>query len=227
MNKAVGNMYAFLNADGWKGYTWNPIRGKCIHECAYCFVEDMANRYNRPQKPVHLAEDTLKDNLGEGNFIFVGSSIDMFAISTDFVWIEKVLTHCREYPKNRYLFQSKNPERMVGYSWAMPKNSVLGTTIETNRIGFNYNAPSIESRRLFIGASPYPRMVTIEPIMDFDLDIFVKLIRDIKPDWVNIGADSKGHRLPEPSPEKVKALIEELKKFTEVKLKDNLKRIIK
>ncbi len=69
-------------------------------------------------------------------------------------------------------------------------------------------------------------MVTIEPIMNFDLDIMIKWLKDIKPKWVNIGADSKGHNLPEPSKEKVESLIKELKKFTEVKIKPNLKRII-
>jgi len=68
-------------------------------------------------------------------------------------------------------------------------------------------------------------MVTIEPIMDFDLIELVTIIKNIKPEWVNIGADSKGHNLPEPSKEKINALIEELKKITEVKIKDNLKRL--
>ena len=68
-------------------------------------------------------------------------------------------------------------------------------------------------------------MVTIEPIMDFDLDILVSLVSICKPQFINIGADSQGHNLPEPSGEKVDALIKELKKFTEVKIKKNLKRL--
>ena len=70
-------------------------------------------------------------------------------------------------------------------------------------------------------------MVTIEPIMDFDLEVFYDWIRDARPAWVNIGADSKGHKLPEPSKEKIEALITELKKFTEVRIKPNLSRLIK
>ena len=53
------------------------------------------------------------------------------------------------------------------------------------------------------------------------------MIKSINPEWVNIGADSKGHKMPEPSKEKVLALIEQLKLFTDVKIKDNLKRIIR
>ena len=69
------------------------------------------------------------------------------------------------------------------------------------------------------------RMVSIEPIMDFDVDSMVDGINYIMPEFVSIGADSKGHNLPEPTSDKVNALIEELSKFTEVKIKDNLKRL--
>ena len=69
-------------------------------------------------------------------------------------------------------------------------------------------------------------MVSIEPIMDFDLKPFISMIRDINPSFVSIGADSKGHNLPEPSSNDVKQLIKALKQFTEVKVKDNLNRII-
>ena len=68
-------------------------------------------------------------------------------------------------------------------------------------------------------------MITIEPIMDIDMDVFVKWIKDIKPEFVNIGADSKGHKLPEPDAFKIGKLITELEKFTKVNLKENLKRI--
>ncbi len=68
-------------------------------------------------------------------------------------------------------------------------------------------------------------LLTIEPILDFDLKEFVDMIRDINPKWVNIGADSQRHNLPEPTREKVDDLIKELKKFTEIKEKSNLKRL--
>ena len=71
----------------------------------------------------------------------------------------------------------------------------------------------------------FDKMVTIEPIYDFDLDDFLLMLKDTKPKWVNIGADSKGHNLPEPSKEKIEDLIKELKTFTNVKLKPNLKRL--
>ena len=63
--------------------------------------------------------------------------------------------------------------------------------------------------------------------MDFDLDILVDWIRQIAPVFISIGADSKGHKLPEPSPEKTQQLIKDLQGITTIKIKDNLKRILR
>jgi hypothetical protein len=71
------------------------------------------------------------------------------------------------------------------------------------------------------------KMISIEPIMDFDLEELVVWIKNLKPEFVSIGADSQRNNLPEPSKEKIERLIEELKKFTEIKLKSNLKRLMK
>jgi hypothetical protein len=70
-------------------------------------------------------------------------------------------------------------------------------------------------------------MVTIEPIMDFDIDEFISMIYSIKPKQVNIGADSGNNHLPEPTAEKVLQLIAALETFTIVKQKSNLSRILK
>lgn len=46
------------------------------------------------------------------------------------------------------------------------------------------------------------------------------------PEWVNIGADSKGHGLPEPSGDKIIKLIDNLKsQDIDVRIKSNLKRL--
>ena len=51
------------------------------------------------------------------------------------------------------------------------------------------------------------KMVSIEPIMDFDSRDFLCMLQDIKPEFVSIGADSKNNSLIEPSPKKIKELI--------------------
>lgn len=69
--------------------------------------------------------------------------------------------------------------------------------------------------------------LTLEPLMQFDLKEMVNWIKDINPDFVNIGADSKKNSLLEPPKEKIEALIKELEEFTEIRLKSNLKRLLK
>ena len=78
--------------------------------------------------------------------------------------------------------------------------------------------------RAFLIPSWY-KFISIEPILDFDILIFVNMIFDIRPQFVSIGADSKKHNLSEPPEEKIIALVKSLKEFTEVKLKPNLKRL--
>jgi hypothetical protein len=70
-------------------------------------------------------------------------------------------------------------------------------------------------------------MITVEPVLDFDLDEFVRMIKSCGPYQVNIGADSGNHYLPEPPRKKLLELIAELEKFTNVYQKKNLRRLIK
>ncbi|MDR1370149.1 MAG: hypothetical protein LBJ72_08525 [Dysgonamonadaceae bacterium] len=69
--------------------------------------------------------------------------------------------------------------------------------------------------------------ITIEPVMDFDLDRMVDAIKLCRPVQVNIGADTGNHDLPEPPKEKVLELITALSEFTKIKQKSNLKRLLK
>lgn len=219
--KSVGNMYP------WVTHTWNVIKGKCPHDCSYCYMKRF------PQGELRFDEKELKRNLGEGNFIFVGSSCDMWAENIPIGWIADVIEGCYQYPENKYLFQSKNPIRFTesARDWFSP-NMTLATTIETNRDYGVSNASSMIDRAEAMNIMQacgqvcgFDTIVTIEPILDFDLDKFVKLIEFADPEWVNIGADSRGHNLPEPSWDKVQELISALKEFTEVREKSNLERL--
>ncbi len=215
LNISKGNMYE------WLTHTWNTVKGKCPHGCTYCYMGKWKN-----QKPVRFDEKELKTDLGEGKFIFVGSSCDMFANDISDLWIEATLEHCKKYYSNSYLFQSKNPERFSDFIY--PENTVFCTTIETNRFYLDVmeSSPHPENRAMEMSKlSGHTTYVTIEPIMEFDLDELVSMIEHINPTQVNIGADSGGNKLPEPSPQKVEELIKELSTFTTVKRKSNLKRL--
>ena len=106
---------------------------------------------------------------------------------------------------------------------------MLGTAVESNRSNELSEAPAVDRRANDLHAlacQGSTTMVTIEPILDFDIYLLVDLVKRCKPEWINLGADSKGNYLPEPSAEKVKELITELSEFTQVKVKNNLTRIV-
>jgi hypothetical protein len=182
------------------------------------------------QKPIRFDEKELNTDLGIGHTIFVGSSCDMFANDIPDRWIWKTLDHCYKYSHlNGFLLQSKNPQRMSkfyepGY-WDFIR---ICTTIETNR---NYpemgNAPNTYMRASWLSSFNFNRYLTIEPIMDFDLNDLIDLVKLVNPVQVNIGADSGNNHLPEPSKEKLLQLIDELKKFTVIDQKRNLTRLLK
>jgi hypothetical protein len=69
--------------------------------------------------------------------------------------------------------------------------------------------------------------VTIEPILDFDVLEFTRLLVFARPTFVNIGADSKNHHLPEPTRERVMQLVEALTSAgIVIRKKINLERLI-
>lgn len=213
LNKQNGNMYEFVT------HTWNTIKGSCSHNCSYCYMK----RWGKLPE-IRFDKKELKTDLGKDNFIFVGSSNDMFAKDIPLEWISATIDHCDSFD-NKYLFQSKNPSGFHG--WLFPEKTVLGTTIETNR---NYNisdAPTPQERAeafYKIDRRTIEVMITIEPILDFDLKELVALIERVKPNWINIGADSKKGNLPEPEPNKIRELIEALS-FSDIKIKKNLRRL--
>jgi DNA repair photolyase len=222
LNKATGNMYPFID------FTYNTIKGECPHDCSYCYMK----RWGK-QGPLHFDEKELKTDLGSGNFIFIGSSCDMFADNVPEEWIKKTLKHVGTCQGNKYLFQTKNPQRYIYASKGLSRErDILCTTIETNFFNMEImkNAPDPERRSIAmkrLSDLGFRTMATIEPIMDFHLRELVFFIKRFKPLQVNIGADSGNNRLPEPSPEKIAALVGELRKFTRVYLKKNLKRLYK
>jgi DNA repair photolyase len=215
LNKSKGNMYEFVT------HTWNTIKGICPHDCTYCYMKRWGNL-----RQTRLDESELKTNLGNGNFIFVGSSCDIFANDIPYEWVKATLDHCRKFD-NKYLFQTKNPSALLDLHFCL--DAVFCTTIETNRWypDIMKNSPSPEARAICMSMLSGYKYVTIEPIIDFDLPELVEFIKMCKPKQVNIGADSGGNGLPEPDIDKVKKLIGELAKFTIIAKKQNLGRLMK
>ena len=224
LNKSKGNMYKFIT------HTWNTVKGQCYHDCSYCYMKRWKNL-----KPTRFDEKELKTDLGKGNFIFVGSSNDMFSEDIPLEWILKTLKHCKKHD-NKYLFQSKNPKRFLNFidiidNCIITDKSILCTTIESDKYipEIMKNSPAPIDRSIAMHELSYAvnTCVTIEPIINFSLKNLINLIQACNPIQVNIGADSGNNNLPEPSKEKIIDLIYEIGKFTKVNQKKNLSRLLK
>ena len=231
LKEPTGNMYEFIT------HTWNPIIGKCPHDCKYCYV---IYKYGQMKnETLRIDKDCLNDDFGTGKFIFVGSGVDLFAYDIPEEWIIRTLDKCHQDNndlfgvRNRYLFQSKNPSNMLQFMDHPVFNySVVCTTIESNRYypSIMNHAPHIEERALAMseianrGIETY---LTIEPIMAFDKDDLVRLIRMCRPTQVNIGANTYTKiRIPEPTKQEIIDLVNEIKNESKVELKSNLNRLL-
>jgi len=227
LNKAKGRMFKSV------GWTWNPIVG-CIHNCCYCWAKALRDRWNKPFNPV-LQDSAFKDTFpNDGSIIFIGSMGDLFcgAFHED---IEKIFNKIKEAKNQRFLLQTKNPLDI--YSDWMPEiedlNNIkgieilIGTTIETNRDIPWSDAPHPLERFLYMFSisedMPVNTFLSYEPLADFDIDAMITIARGISPIAIEIGLENYTNFLPKPPKEKIKQLIDELKKRRfEIILKDNL-----
>lgn len=221
---------------GWVTHTMSYLSGACPHHCSYCYVQAMARRFGmkRYSGEVDLVASELSTNLGDGKTIFVEHMNDLFADAVPAVYISTVLLHLSLWIKNTYVFQTKNPHRYGVFFKEIPANAILGTTIESNRHypDIMCQAPHPCDRyNGMLGVRAIRRwktFCTIEPILDFDVAELAEWLINLRLDFVNIGADSKGQGLPEPPLWKVTELISRLSEANiEVRKKQNLGRLLR
>ncbi len=231
LNPSKGNMYEFIT------HTWNPVKGRCFHDCSYCYMKEI----NPNATTIRLVDNELTGSFPANAFIFIDSSADLFAPDVPDEWINRVLDFCYEdttrlhlSERPRFLIQTKNPARILDFiehPLLAPERqqTVVCTTIETNRHypDIMNNAPLPQQRAeamAKIAEHGVKTYVTIEPIMDFDLDELVAFIKMCKPEQVNIGANSiRTVELPEPkNARQLIDLILQLLCFTHIKVKKNL-----
>jgi hypothetical protein len=167
-------------------------------------------------------------NYGSGKTIFIEHMNDLFEDGVSEEWISKIIDHCRKYPLNEYVFQTKNPRRAIEFRIVFPPKVILGTTIESNRsYPMLTYAPPPGERARYLTEWKGKKFITIEPILDFDVKGLVEMVVSVKPDFVNIGADSKGSGLPEPPKEKIIELVTLLTSSgVTIQKKENLERIL-
>lgn len=211
---------------------WNPFVG-CEFNCIYCkksFQAQMKRQLHNCRSCydyiAHFHEDRLKNYLPRTEpalhqFIFTCSSSDVSFCKPE--WFLLILERIRSLPDRKFLIQSKDPSYFKQFQGEIPENCHLGITLETNRdIGYEkISKAPLPSKRFkdFLYLDFLSKFVTIEPILEFDLDDFVFILKMLAPERVYIGYDTKKTKLQEPSLEKTMELVDQLKKFTIVKLK--------
>jgi len=229
LKPAQGNMY------DWVQFVHSHLGGQCPHRCGYCYVQRSRFGINvRYQGPPKIVKPELKCSYGAGKIIFVEHMSDLFAFQIPNEYKMDILTHCRKYPKNEYVIQSKNPLEAFKFISVFPIKFLFGTTIETNVSSLTTKvsyAPAPFYR--YAGLKKFKQgghriFVSIEPIMSFDVNILAKWMIDLRPEFVSIGADSKDYVLPEPSKEMIEDFIGLLNEANiKVKQKSNLERLLR
>jgi len=136
----------------------------------------------------------------------------------------EIIDHHKPRMEKTYYFQSKNPACFEQYLDWFNKNQdkvVLLTTLETNRDeGYEETsqAPLPTTRFRDFYNLDYPRKVlTIEPVIDFDLEEFIEMVLKLHEqgslEYVWFGFDSKNCGLPEPSTEKAQRFVDILQSY--------------
>jgi hypothetical protein len=204
--------------------TWNPFKG-CRFDCTYCIPSFQLQ--SKRQKQIcekcyqyvpHCHDDRRLKQIPSASIIFVCGNADISFCPPRFTRtiIDAVTQHKSKKEKTFY-FQSKRPSYFEQFLPLFPENVILLTTLETNRdagYGAVSKAPPPTERYRQFKKLKYPRkVVTIEPVMDFDEAVFPRWIVDLKPEYVWLGLNSrpKAVVLPEPSPDKLRKLVRVLK----------------
>ena len=225
--------------------TWNPFVG-CGWDCKYCWARKMAKRLpcEKCKKFIpHFHPERFK-RIPKSGFVFVGDMGDLWwaayvsqgpeyhLLLDDLLdLITEALQKAKKARKRlAFFFETKAPEVYQQY-WPIDEwdgyEVWASVTIETNRAELTRQfskAPDPEKRfrDMYWFALDWPiTHVSIEPIMDFDLDVMLEWIECIEPFKVSIGYDNYGHKLPEPPLSKTRELIRRLKKirYMEVEVK--------
>jgi len=210
--------------------TWNVFVG-CKFQCTYCNARNAAltrlkhsPRYQDGFSP-HLVEGELSRKFKPDSFVFVGYMGDVAWAKPE----ERELILQRVYLSlgTRFLFQSRNPHIFNSTDWPKLSNIYYGTTIETNRDYRLSHAPTPFERYHSFSMLKHPhKLVSIEPIMDFDLDVMLGWMKEIKSAIIQVGADNYHNRLPEPHWDKVEALLKGLREICpQVVEKEGLERL--
>lgn len=198
LNPSRGNMYENVT------HTGTAYEG-CDIGCPYCWATLMG----LGRKPRMLLKKPFEVLRVRKATVFINSAHDFLAPCIPDDWVETLFGWIgAQHPSNRFYLQSKNIPRIaefLDHSAPIKKRIIFGTTIETNKSLFKYNAPSPMKRAYamkMLKERGYETRVSFEPLYDFDLETMKRFVYDMMPDEIMAGLDNYAHRhkqvIPQP-----------------------------
>jgi protein gp37 len=198
----MSRMFSFITKPDW-----NPIGGECRINCSYCWAKKLIKRYPTLQKKysgsAKIYPKELLKKFSSKEFVFVSDMRDLFDANVPTWMIQSVLDFI-SLSEAKFLLLTKNPERYLEFE--LPLNAIAGATIETD-LGFGRMERILAMRKV-----RSPKMVSIEPIMNFSNDFPYK-IASLKPEFVAVGYDNYESGLVEPPLSVTITLMDVLKDF--------------
>ena len=182
----------------------------CDFDCIYCWAR--AKDKNGRQIIPTFNQRSLSIPPISNTLVFLNSRSDMFCLYSKADWIHQIFNYIRRYPKTNFLIMTKNPYGYNAFRKEIPINIICGATIETNRDTSKFSkAPVALDRFIEMYNLIWPnKFISIEPVIDFDPEIFTRWLLSIKPIAIAIGYDNYNNHLPEPKRIEVEALIRTL-----------------
>lgn len=169
----------------WTDYTKNPIKGKCLTRCPYCYAIRMYDRFG--WNPEVRFEPKVLDEIRKiraPSKIFLCSTHEMFGNWILDEWVEEILDTAAKCPQHTFQILTKRPERA---DWIFPRNCWIGVTVESQRETWRITA-------LKTLANAKLKFVSFEPLQS-EIECNLSGI-----DWIIVGAETgnrKGKIIPE------------------------------
>jgi hypothetical protein len=177
-----------------------------------------AGDHNKKLTERHIPRTEIVFVAGNSDIAFIPQETMLEAIE---LIKERNTINTRSNREEQYFYlQSKAPHVLNKYLAHLPHNVRIVTTLETNRDkGYNEISlaliPSLRFRQFKELKWPQ-KIITIEPILDFDMEVFLGWISEINPVYVYLGYASPRtpknilKKLPQPPLKNIKILHEKL-----------------
>lgn len=203
---------SFKKSVGWADLSINPIKGRCLGECWYCYYSGPRGIMNRFRiDPAIRFDLSVFENIPKkAKRIFLCSTHEMFGdwIAKD--WRDQIFEAIQYRPDLTFIILTKMPERI---DRPMPDNVWLGVSI-TQDSEYVRKAYLMEQKAKI-------RFISYEPIIDFvSKDIMWSL------DWVILGRLTGYGKRNDPDRATIEKFVDHARYLNiPIFLKNNLKEI--